>query len=319
MPQAYVKELAKKHNMSIKLAESRWKAAKKAAAGEGHDDDYAYVTGIFKNMMKESAPTPKSQFTKAELDDDAKMVDAEADKKIRKAKTTAKTAGDKIAITKMKLKKTANASKRTAIKGLDESVMIKAKGIVADAVRTIREGAGMDARRVLSNHLQHIDKGIGKLAKKNHPGENVGTKDNYKASKNTVKHIKLSTVKNIAADLKSVEKAKKLKESASDIVLKAVSIVHEAKVQQTLRECKASSFKEFLINEADIKSKITESEDETLEDILKKGKANYNSWYTGFYRGYHGTPYQESKADKHYKAGYKEGESVKSDDEPFSK
>jgi hypothetical protein len=220
MTQSYIKELAKKHNISVKTAEKRWRTAKSKAAGEGHSDDYAYVTGIFKKMMRESASTHKSQFTKAELDDDAKMVDNEADKKIRKAKTVASTAGDKIAITKMKIKKDASASKRSTIKGLDESVMGKAK----------------------------------------------------------------------------------------DIVLKAVSIVHEAKVHQAMIECKASSFKEFLINE---------NEDETLEDILKKGKSNYNSWYTGFYRGYHGKPYQESKADKHYKSGYKEGKSAKSDDEPF--
>jgi hypothetical protein len=224
MSRAYVSELAKKHNITIEAAEKHWRTAKKKAAGEGHSDDYAYVTGIFKKMMRESAPTPKSQFTKAELDDEAKMVDDEANKKIRKAKTVVKTAGDKIAITKMKIEKGASASIRATIKGLDESVMVKANGVV----------------------------------------------------------------------------------------MKAVSIVHEAKVQQVLEECKASSFKEFLINEA-------ETEDESLEDILKKGKSNYNSWYTGFYHGYHGNPHQESKAVKHYKAGYKEGESAKSDDEPFSK
>jgi len=57
MPIPYVKKLATKHGVSIDKAEKHWKRAKAQAAKQGHGDDYAYVTGIFKHMMKESANT----------------------------------------------------------------------------------------------------------------------------------------------------------------------------------------------------------------------------------------------------------------------
>jgi len=47
---------------------------------------------------------------------------------------------------------------------------------------------------------------------------------------------------------------------------------------------------------------------ESVETILKKGKAGHNSWYVGFYDGYNRKKYNEKKADKHYKVGYNEGE-----------
>ena len=53
MPTAYVKKLAKKHHTSISKAEGRWSRAKKAAAKQGHEDEYDYITGIFKHMMGE--------------------------------------------------------------------------------------------------------------------------------------------------------------------------------------------------------------------------------------------------------------------------
>jgi hypothetical protein len=57
MPQAYITKLAKKHGISISTAERRWNKAKSQAAKEGQDEDYAYVTGIFKKMMKENVLT----------------------------------------------------------------------------------------------------------------------------------------------------------------------------------------------------------------------------------------------------------------------
>lgn len=62
MPTAYVKKLAKKHGMSVGKAEGRWEAAKKQAAKQGHEEDFAYVTGIFKKMMGESARVSFKEF-----------------------------------------------------------------------------------------------------------------------------------------------------------------------------------------------------------------------------------------------------------------
>ena len=54
MPQAYVKKLANKHNISVATAEKKWEQAKKSAKKQGHAEDYDYITGIFKKMMHES-------------------------------------------------------------------------------------------------------------------------------------------------------------------------------------------------------------------------------------------------------------------------
>lgn len=54
MPTAYVKKVASKHGTTVEKTEGKWKAAKKAAAKEGHKDNYAYVTGIFKKMAHEN-------------------------------------------------------------------------------------------------------------------------------------------------------------------------------------------------------------------------------------------------------------------------
>lgn len=50
MPVPYLQKLAKEGHGSIESLEQKWSEAKKAAAGEGHADDYAYITGIFKKM-----------------------------------------------------------------------------------------------------------------------------------------------------------------------------------------------------------------------------------------------------------------------------
>ena len=52
MPAAVVKVLAKKAGTSKDRAERLWKKAKKAAEEQGRKDDYQYVTGIFKKMLK---------------------------------------------------------------------------------------------------------------------------------------------------------------------------------------------------------------------------------------------------------------------------
>jgi len=54
MPSAYVNKLAKKHHVSIDKAEDMWSKAKASAKKQGKADDYAYITGIFKQMIGES-------------------------------------------------------------------------------------------------------------------------------------------------------------------------------------------------------------------------------------------------------------------------
>lgn len=55
MPTTFVKKMADKHGLSTDEAEKKWDEAKKKASDEGHDEDYGYVTQIFKNMMGQKA------------------------------------------------------------------------------------------------------------------------------------------------------------------------------------------------------------------------------------------------------------------------
>lgn len=53
MPTGYVKQQAKKHHTSVGKSEERWRAAKASAKKQGHGEDFAYITGIYKKMMGE--------------------------------------------------------------------------------------------------------------------------------------------------------------------------------------------------------------------------------------------------------------------------
>lgn len=53
MPNAYIKKLADEGKGSVDALEKKWNKAKAIAAGEGHKDDYGYITGIFKKMINE--------------------------------------------------------------------------------------------------------------------------------------------------------------------------------------------------------------------------------------------------------------------------
>ncbi len=88
MPQAYVKELAKKHNISISAAEDHWNMAKKAAEKEGHGEDYAYVTGIFKKMMGESVTTIKESAKDKVLRAVILVQEAKVQQKLRELKAS---------------------------------------------------------------------------------------------------------------------------------------------------------------------------------------------------------------------------------------
>lgn len=54
MPISYVKKLAKKHNISIDRAEQMWENAKQQAKKQNKEDNFAYITAIFKTMMTET-------------------------------------------------------------------------------------------------------------------------------------------------------------------------------------------------------------------------------------------------------------------------
>lgn len=53
MPKPYVEKMAKKKKISIDAAENMWNKAKGYAEKQGYGDNYAYITGIFKNMLGE--------------------------------------------------------------------------------------------------------------------------------------------------------------------------------------------------------------------------------------------------------------------------
>lgn len=57
MPLNYINKLAKGDPKKKAALEKKWDEAKAAAKAEGHDEDFAYITAIFKKMahVKESA------------------------------------------------------------------------------------------------------------------------------------------------------------------------------------------------------------------------------------------------------------------------
>lgn len=53
MPTAFVRSVAEKKGKPVAEIERIWNRAKVKAAEEGHEDEYDYITGIFKNMLGE--------------------------------------------------------------------------------------------------------------------------------------------------------------------------------------------------------------------------------------------------------------------------
>lgn len=64
MPNAYIKKVSKETGKSIKSLEKKWDTAVDTAKEAGHADDYAYITGIFKNMIKKK----KKSVSKEDID-----------------------------------------------------------------------------------------------------------------------------------------------------------------------------------------------------------------------------------------------------------
>ena len=52
MPSSVVKSFSKKTNKSVKEVEKLWHRAKELAAEQGHTEEYDYITGILKRMLK---------------------------------------------------------------------------------------------------------------------------------------------------------------------------------------------------------------------------------------------------------------------------
>jgi hypothetical protein len=74
MPTPYMNELHKQGHGSIEHLEKKWAEAKDKAAGEGHADNYALITDIFKKMVHAST---KDAYTDAELSIHARLLTSE--------------------------------------------------------------------------------------------------------------------------------------------------------------------------------------------------------------------------------------------------
>jgi hypothetical protein len=54
MSTSYLEKISKKKNIAMDKVEELWDKAKELAKEKNHDEDYAYITGIFKKMVGES-------------------------------------------------------------------------------------------------------------------------------------------------------------------------------------------------------------------------------------------------------------------------
>jgi len=53
MPKSYLQKISKEKGISMDKVERLWDKAKGIAKDSGREEDYAYITGIFKNMLGE--------------------------------------------------------------------------------------------------------------------------------------------------------------------------------------------------------------------------------------------------------------------------
>jgi len=67
MPAPVLKSLAAAAGVSMAKAEELWAKAKERAAEEGKADNYAYITGILKNMLGLSKPDTEEAVAMAEV------------------------------------------------------------------------------------------------------------------------------------------------------------------------------------------------------------------------------------------------------------
>ena len=59
MPIAYIEKISKDKNIPVKTLEGFWDEAKASAAKSDHAENYAYITGIFNNMIKKKKSISK--------------------------------------------------------------------------------------------------------------------------------------------------------------------------------------------------------------------------------------------------------------------
>jgi predicted SprT family Zn-dependent metalloprotease len=58
VPTAYIKKLSKRLKKPVSFLEKKWDKAKKAAADQGHPEEFGYITSIFKKMVHASFSIP---------------------------------------------------------------------------------------------------------------------------------------------------------------------------------------------------------------------------------------------------------------------
>ena len=65
MPTAYLKKMSEKTGKSLSSLESSWEEAKHQAEHDGHAENYAYITTIFKNMVSAGVEANMNHVTAA--------------------------------------------------------------------------------------------------------------------------------------------------------------------------------------------------------------------------------------------------------------
>ena len=75
MPVTFVQKLAKEMGYDLKDLESKWDKAKSIAEKEGKKEDWKYIMGIFKQMLKDSAKIKKEAININEVTTVANMLD----------------------------------------------------------------------------------------------------------------------------------------------------------------------------------------------------------------------------------------------------
>ena len=68
MPSSIIKSFAKNSGKSLKEVETLWQKAKDIAKEEGRDEEYDYIVGILKRMLKLNEVKSFSEFVKETLE-----------------------------------------------------------------------------------------------------------------------------------------------------------------------------------------------------------------------------------------------------------
>jgi len=68
MPNSIIKSFTKNSGKSLKEVEALWYKAKDIAKEEGHDEEYDYIVGILKRMLKLNEMKSFSEFVKETLE-----------------------------------------------------------------------------------------------------------------------------------------------------------------------------------------------------------------------------------------------------------